>query len=74
MLSIIKKIFSGEKRLGSAECSKEIRVYSLSEAEDTLKSMVGIRPKVIQDFAAIGDKFPCNTQALRCLQSFVNNF
>lgn len=57
---------------GPSECAKVLRQYSILEAEDILKSMVDIKPKVIKDFMAIRDKFPCNSQALKCLKSLVS--
>lgn len=45
-----------------------------SEAVDKLKSMIDIRPKVFEDFAAIQEKFPCNTKVNEWQQSFVRNF
>ncbi|XP_037040224.1 uncharacterized protein LOC119077144 [Bradysia coprophila] len=57
--------------LGPTECSDELRKYSIPQAEDMLKSMIDIKPKVLQDFLAIREKFSCNFYALKCLQSFV---
>ena len=34
--------------------------------------MIDIKPKVVQDFAAINEKFPCNVITQRGLEQFVN--
>lgn len=39
--------------------------------EDKLKLVIGLKPKVIQDFTAIQEKFPCNPDAQACLKHFV---
>lgn len=53
---------------------KELEFYSIPQAENTLKSMVDTKPRVIQDFMAIREKFPCNSDVLEGLQIFVSLF
>lgn len=43
----------------------------LPDEVDKLKLVIGIKPKVVQDFTAIQEKFPCNPAAQACLKHFV---
>lgn len=45
----------------------------VTSAEKTLKSMVDIKPKVLEDFMAIREKFPCNNYVLTYLPLFVSD-
>lgn len=58
-------------KLGATDCPKLFQNYS--DAVDKLKTAVDIKPKVIQDFNAIHEKFPCNRFIYDFLQVFVSN-
>lgn len=45
-----------------------------SEAIAKLKSMIDIKPRVIEDSTNIRDKFPCNFEGLHFLERFVSDF
>lgn len=52
--------------------SDEYRI--VSEKIDELKSVAGIKPKVVQDLTSIMEKFPCYNRVLEYLKRFVSNF
>lgn len=56
----------------AADCPELFESYSKSM--DKLKSMIDIKPKVVQDFAAIVEEFPCNQLTQEGLHRFVNIF
>lgn len=57
----------------ATECPRTFQRYSA--LYDTLKSMTGIKPTVLQHLATIRDKFPCNKLKVPSfLQDFVRLF
>lgn len=60
------------KKLDASDCPSH--TSQLSEELDKLKTMIDIRPKVIEDFTTIREKFPCNSAAQICLKRFVSRF
>lgn len=60
------------KTLDENDCPDYTRV--LLDKLDKLKSLTNIKPKVIQDFMAIHDKFPCQKLSFDFLNRFVSSF
>lgn len=48
------------KNVAAKDCDAESQKFS--KTIDQLKSMIDIKKKVIQDYIAIRDKFPCHTE------------
>lgn len=61
-----------QKTLDASDCPSH--TSQLSEELDKLKTMIDIRPKVIEDFTTIRETFPCNSAAQICLKRFVSRF
>jgi len=57
--------------LTADDCVEEMAPLKFPEVENTLKSMTGVKPKVIEDFMAIRDKYPCTYYVLQKLELFV---
>lgn len=57
-------------KLDENDCPQRFEQHT--EAFNKLKSMVDIKPKVIQDFATIHEKFPCFYMSTLLLQRFVS--
>lgn len=68
------KLFFLWHQIESTDCPSERDTYSLPEAEHSIKTMNGIKPKVLHDFIAIRNKFPCTGQVLDKLRLFVSSF
>lgn len=64
-------IFLGET--DADDCAQYMDSLKLSDVENTLKSMTDVKPKVLEDFRAIREKYPCNYHVLRKLALFVSN-
>lgn len=56
--------------LAEADCPDKIKFRK--QATEILELMIDIKPKVIQDFSAISDTFPCNLEVLDTLGHFVS--
>lgn len=65
-------ILFANKKTDASDCSNKIQEYS--KAMNVLATMVEIKPKVVQDFNTIRDKFPCNYEAYQLLAGSVANF
>lgn len=59
--------------LAESECPKDFEYY-YSKPSNTIKTMVDFKPKVVQDFTVIRDKFPCNRYVIDFLRQFVSEF
>lgn len=55
----------------AADCPNITERYSKSI--DKLKTMVDLKPRVIEDVISIRDKFACNDKAIKFIENFVSN-
>lgn len=64
------KIIFSEWNPDSVDCAGELAPFS--EVESTLKSLTGVKPKVVEDFMAIREKYPCHFDVQNKLKLFVS--
>lgn len=61
-----------QTKASASDCPENMQKYS--EEINKLKTIIDLKPKVVEHFNIIRDKFPCNHDVREFLWRFVSNF